>query len=216
VPARAQEPAPSTPIVVTTGEADVRRAPDRAVITVAVEARADRPAAAQQQAAAAAAAVLKRLESAGIPKDAVRTSGYDLQQEFNTPNGRRVPAGFVARHTIEVTVDQVARTGEIVDTAVQGGATSVDGLRFELRDRDAAEREAIKLAVADARRRAEAAAAGAGGSLGRILKIESFKEAQPFSPRPMFAGAAEMKVTTPIVPGEIDVHARVTLTVELK
>ncbi len=216
--ARAQEPAPPAgPVIVATGTAVVQRAPDRAIIMAAAEAQAPSPRAAQQQAASRAAAVLERLQQAGVPKDAVRTRGYDLHQTYETsPSGQRVPKAYVARNTLEITLDQVARAGEIVDAVVQAGATAVDGIRFDLKDRDEAEREAIKQAVADARRRAEAAAAGAGAGLGRIVKIETIREE---SPRPfVMAGVAReaMQVTTPVEAGNIEVRARVTLTVEMK
>ena len=53
----------------------------------------------------------------------MRTLGYDLQQEFDFANGKRVPREFVARNAIEVRVDDVARAGELLDVAVQSGAT---------------------------------------------------------------------------------------------
>src|SRR5207248_4760075 len=97
--------------------------------------------------------------------DAIRTIGIDLQQEFDFPQGRRVAREFVARNTIEVRVDDLARVGDVLDVAVQAGAAATSGVRFDLRDRSGAEREALRLAVADARARADAAAAGTGRSI---------------------------------------------------
>ena len=139
------------------------RAPDRAFVTVTVETRAKAPRDAQRhQRRGDDRRPAAARSGAGIPKDAVRTRGYDLQQEFDFANGKRVPREFVARNAIEVRVDEVGRAGELLDVAVQSGATATGGVRFDLRDREGAEREALRLAVADARARAEAAAAGAG------------------------------------------------------
>ncbi|MGE5243462.1 MAG: SIMPL domain-containing protein [Betaproteobacteria bacterium] len=219
--ARAQEPSPSasaTPVVVASGEAVVRRAPDRAVITATAEGRAKSPRDAQQQAATRAAAVLERLARLGIPKDALRTVAYDLHQEYETTaSGRREPKEYVASNTLQITIDEVGRAGEILDGVVQAGASAVGGIGFGLKDRDAVEREAIRMAVADARSRAEAAAAGAGVTLGRIRRIESFKDAQSFAPRVAAGRIVEgVQVATPIEPGTIEVRAHVTLTVEIK
>ena len=106
--------------------------------------------------------VQEKLRAAGIPADAIRTIGYDLQQEWDFVNNRRVSRGYVARNTIEVRVDAIDRVGELLEIAVGSGATSVGGIRFDLKDRAKLEREALRLAVADARAKAEAAAAGAG------------------------------------------------------
>src|SRR6187399_2349109 len=90
----AQAPSPETPTIVTVGEAVIHRAADQAFISVAVETRARMPRDAQKQNADAMAAVQQRIADAGIPKDAVRTTGYSVQQEFDFPNGRRTPREY--------------------------------------------------------------------------------------------------------------------------
>jgi uncharacterized protein YggE len=200
------------PVIITTGTAIVQRVPDVAIITVAAEARARSPRDAQQQNAAAMDAVARRLTELSIPAAARRTLGLRVDQEFDNVNGRRLSRGYVARNILEVRLEDVTRAGEVADAAVQAGATSVEGIHFELKDRQAAEREALKLAVADARARAEAAAAGAGRAVDRILKIEDGERSG--GPRPMMAMRAE--VTTPVDPGLIEIRASVTLTVSMK
>jgi uncharacterized protein YggE len=210
---------PQEPVVVTVGEAVVRRAPDRAFVTISVETRAKSPRDAQRQNAEAMTAVQQRLSQARLGSDAIRTTGYNIQQEFDFVQGKRVPREFVARNGLEVRVDEVARTGEILDAVVESGATSVSGVRFELKDRDTAEREALKLAVADARARAEAAVSGAGRSIDRVLRIEDSSDRSVASPRPMMmtmARSAESAAPTPVEPGLIEIRARVTLTASMK
>jgi uncharacterized protein YggE len=211
-PAAAQE---QPPVIVTIGNAVVRRAPDVAFVSLAVEARAKTPREAQQLNAAAMGAVAKKLTDLSIAPDARRTLGIRLEQEYDNSNGRRVPRGFLARNAVEVRVDDLARAGEIADAAVQSGATSIESIRFDLKDRSTAEREAVRLAVADARGRAEAAAAGAGRTIDRILKIE---EGEHRGPVPTFAtrALASPEAVTVVEPGLIDIHATITLTVSMK
>jgi uncharacterized protein YggE len=215
--ASAQTPAADLPSIVTTGEAVVRRAPDIAYITFAVETRARNPRDAQTQNATAMSAVRQRLASLGLAADALRTLGYTIRQEFDFVNGRQVPRDYLARNSIEVRLDAVERAGEILDAGVQAGATSVGGIRFDLRDRASAEREALRLAVVDARARADAAAAGAGRAVDRVIKIEDSRQlVEP--PRPMaeFARAAVAQAETPVESGTIEIRSTVTLTVSLK
>src|SRR4029077_16422802 len=113
---------------------------------------------------------------AGIAKDAVRTTGYSIQQEFDYTNGRRIPREYLARNGVEIRVDTIDRTGEILDLVVQGGATSVVGIRFDLKDRVAVERDALRHAVEDARARADAMAAGAGRTVDRVLRIDDSRQ----------------------------------------
>ena len=154
-------PAMDPPVVVVQGEGVVRKAPDQAFVRIGAESRARNPKEAQTTNAEAMSAVQQKLAAAGIAKDAVRTVIVSLQQEFDYNNGKQTPRGYVARNIIEVRVDDLAKLGEVMDASVGSGATSIQGLTFDLKDREATEREALTRAVADAMARATAAAAGA-------------------------------------------------------
>ena len=217
-PSNAPATYPNTAVIVTTGEAVSQVAPDRARISVTSESRARSPREAQKMNAAAMSSVLQQLRTAGLPEDAIRTTSVDLQPEFDYANGRQTLRGYVARNAVEVRVDTLSRLGEILDLAVGAGATRLGGISFELKDRDAAERAALRRAVADARQRAEAAAEGAGVRIERIMRIEEQRAVLP-PPRPMMMGMrAEMaqQPETPIAPGEIEIRATVTLTAAIR
>jgi uncharacterized protein YggE len=219
-PAFAQNPPvtfPMQPTVVTNGQAIVIVKPDRAFVTIAAESRSRNSKEAQQQNAAAMTAVLQKVEQAGVPKDAIRTIGYELQPEFDYANGRQTFRNYVARNTVEVRLDDLERVGTVIDAAATGGATSIGAIRFDVRNRQAIERDALRQAVADARAKAESAAAGAGATIDRIVRIE--EGGVPDFPRPlmrMAPAAAEQAVSTPISPATIEIQARVTLTASLR
>lgn len=205
------------PAVVATGEAVVKRAPDRAFVSISAESRSRTSREAQRLNANAMTSVIGKLKSAGLAGDAIRTTGYDLQPEFDYNDGRQTLKGYVARNTIEVRVDDLLRLGEILDVAVGAGATSVSGIRFDLKDRTAAERQALEEAVGDARARASAAAAGAGMKVDRVLRIEEQRISSAPPPRPMMAMRAEAQAySTPVVAGDLEIRASVTLTAAIR
>jgi uncharacterized protein YggE len=219
--AAAQTPAArelDTPVVVATGEAVVKRAPDRAFVSVSAEARARTSKEAQRLNADAMTAVLSKLKSAGLAGDAIQTTGYDIQPEFDYNNGKQTLRGYVARNSLEVRIDELPRLGDVLDIAVGAGATSVSGIRFDLKDRSGAEREALQHAVEDARARATAAATGAGMKVDRIVRIEEQRGAiVPPPPRPMMAMRAEAPGNaTPVVAGELEIRSSVTLTAAIR
>jgi uncharacterized protein YggE len=218
-----QQPAPAAPelpVVVTTGEGVIEVAPDRAWITITAESRAGSPREAQKRNVDAMTPVLAKLKAAGVPDEAIRTAGYDLQQEWDYVNNRRISRGYVARNTVEVRVDDVDRIGELLEIAVGSGATSVGGIRFDLKDRAKLERDAVRMAVAEARRRADAAAAGAGMSIDRVQRIETHPMGGPIPmPRVAYARAEAAQANDaapPISAGQIEIRAQVTLTSVLK
>jgi len=210
--------ASNEPVVVTTGEGVVKTAPDRVWVTIAAESRAKSPREAQRANVDAMKAVFDKLKAMGLPADAIRTSGYDLQPQFDYVNGRQSLREYLARNSIEVRVDDVTRAGEVLDAAVGSGATSVSGVRFDLKDRSAAEREALKKAVADARGRADAAAAGASMRVDRVVRIEEQRMMIP-EPRPMMMARQSMVADAagpPMSPGELEIRVTVTMTSSIK
>ena len=218
VPAYAQQPtAPAEPVVVTSGEGLVEAVPDRAWITIGAESRASSAREAQKRNVEAMAPVLAKLKAAGIAGEAIRTIAYDVQYEWDFVNNKRVGRGYVARNTIEVRVDAIDRVGEYLEIAVGSGATSLGGLRFDLKDRAKLEREALRLAVADARTKAEAAAAGAGRAIDRIIRIEEGSmEGGPIPMPRMARQELQVAAAVPISTGQMEIRARVTLTAVIK
>lgn len=201
-------------VIATQGRATVRKAPDRAFLVLATETRAPQPADAQRRNAELMTAVQEKLRPQ-LPPDSVRTLSYSIQEEYDFTDGRRVPRGYVVSNTIEVRVDDLPQLGRIIDAAVESGATNVHNIQFELKDRAGAEREALRLAVADARGRAEAAAAGANLQLAGVVRIEEQGRAVPMvSMARMEMDAA--RAETPIAPGEIEIRATVMLTAEIR
>ena len=208
------------PVVVTSGEAEVKKAADRAWVGINAESRSRDPKEAQRANAEAMNAVMQKLKSMSLGGDAIRTTSVELHPEFDYANGRQTLRGYVARNSIEVRVDEVAKVGEVIAAAVGSGATSVGGLRFDIKQRDAAERDALRLAVENARSRAEAAASGAGMRVERIVRIEDHRVGTP-EPRPMIAMRQSMEAQAPVpdapvTPGNITIRAMVTLTAALR
>ncbi len=214
----AQQTTPPEPsVVVTSGEGLVQAVPDRAWITITAESRAGNPRDAQRRNAEAMTPVIDKLRAAGIPAGAIRTIGYDLQQEWDYVVNQRVSRGYVARNTIDVRVDTIDRVGELLEMAVGSGATSVGGVRFDLKDRAKLERDALRLAVEEARARADAAAAGAGRSIDRVLRIDAQSSGAPV-PMPRMALLREQAASDapPIAAGQMEIRAQVTLTSTMK
>jgi len=210
----------SPPVIVTVGEGIVKHAPDRAWVVIGAETRARTPQEAQRANVDAMNSVIARIKESGIPADAIRTSGYNLQPEFDFQNGKQTLRGYVARNQVEVRIDALEKTGDVVAAAVGTGATTVSGIRFDLKDRSAAEREALTLAVRDARQRADAAASGAGVQIERVMRIEEQREVMPV-PRPMMAmspraAGVQSDPSVPIEAGEIEIRAQVTLTASIR
>lgn len=214
-PVAAQVAPLEPPTVVVSGEGLVTAIPDQAWVRVGAESRSKNSKDAQSRNAEAMTAVQQKIASLGIPRDAVRTIAVDLQMEYDYANGRQTPRGYVARNTIEVRVDDFSKLGDVLDAAVGSGATNLHGLRFDVRRREALEREALQLAVANAMGRAEALAAGAKRMLDRVVRIEESFTSRGEAPVMAMRMKAE-DASTPVAAGELEIRAQVRLTAALK
>jgi uncharacterized protein YggE len=212
-------PTPVEPTAAASGQGVVMAVPDRAWITISAESRAPSPREAQRLNAEAMKPVQDKLRAAGVPADAIRTIAYDVQYEWDFVNNKRVGRGYVARNTIEVRVDAIDRVGELLEIAVGAGATSLGGIRFDLKDQAKLEREALRLAVIDARAKADVIAAGAGRSVDRVLRVEEQGVEVPPMPVRMMRQSAQAQaadLAPPISAGQMEIRARATVTVVLK
>jgi uncharacterized protein YggE len=214
-----QPPVSAEPTAVASGQGVVFAVPDRAWITISAESRAPSPREAQRLNAEAMRPVQDKLRGAGVPAEAIRTIGYDVQYEWDFINNKRVGRGYVARNTIEVRIDSIDRVGEMLEIAAGAGATALGGIRFDLKEQAKLEREALRLAVLDARAKVDAAAAGAGRSVDRILRVEEQGVEVPPMPVRMMRQAAQANVADaapPISAGQMEIRARAVVTVVLK
>lgn len=211
----------SVPVVVTQGEATVKKTPDQAWLTVTTETREEKADEARRKSAQTMTTIQTQLLATGLSTDAIKTTGYRLTPEMEWKSGRGTVKGYLARNQIEVRVDKLDKLGDVIDAAnaTRDTTLTITGPRFTLKDEQAAQTEALQLAVQAALTRAKAIAAGAGKTLGDIVRIEEqnlgVHVREPYIMRTAM-GKREETVETPIVLGDIEVKVTVALTAQLR
>jgi uncharacterized protein YggE len=200
--------APSGGITVLgTGSTNV--VPDRASFafgTVSQAATANAALAASSQSVARVIAALKK---AGVAQADLQTSDVSLSPRMNDTADAIV--GYTASNTVTATIRKIGDAGDIVDAAVRAGANQAYGPNLIASDQDAAYRNALKEAVAQARTKAETLAAASNSTLGKITAIV---EGGGSMPMPMAVGAAKDS-SVPIEPGTQKIEATVSVTFAL-
>jgi uncharacterized protein YggE len=188
-----------------TGHGEVRQAPDIAIVSIGVLSQA--PAADEALAANTAAmqAAFAALKTAGIEDKDIQTANFMVQPRYDYNNEGRAPklVGYDVSNTVSVTVRKLEALGAMLDRVVAAGSNQINGIQFDVSSPDAALDAARKLAVADARRKAEIYAAAGNVVLGDIIAISEGVEFRP--PEPVLrakAMRAEMTADVPIAQGE--------------
>lgn len=207
----AQAPEPGHNQIITTGTGRVDVPPTQAIVTVGVQLQRPTAAEASQEAGRVTEQILRRVTQAGIRRAEIRTSGVTLHPIFS--GGRDTPqriTAYQATNTLTVTITDLRLVGPVIDESVRGGANLVSGPSFGLRDPSDARREALTLAVREARDKADAIARAAGLQIKGIDRI--VEEGVDVQVRMLErAVPAPAQAATPIEPGTIGVTARVTI-----
>jgi len=198
--------------IVVSGEGTVSAAPDMATVFVGVSRQARRAGDALQEASEGAAAVLARLASEGIAPRDIQTRNIGLSPQYARSNDGSPPrvTGYVASNDLMVRVRDFDRLGAVLDAIVVDGANAMNGLSFDIQERDELEQVARAQAVGVAREKAEVLAKAAGVTLGAVLTIsEGGAGAAPFAADQGLM--MEARSAVPIAGGEIDIRATVTI-----
>lgn len=194
------------------GSGKVVVVPDMATIQLGVSIEKPTAKAARDAAATSMTAIVAAIRKLGIDDKDIKTANVSLGPVYDYPqNGSAKIRGYQLQNQVTVTVRNLDVMSDAIDNAVAAGATSVDGISFDVADRAAAEAQAREAAVKDAQSRANTLAAGVGV---RITGVASMSESvtTPVWYGQNFAAAAPAKdSSTPVMPGSTDVVITVSV-----
>ena len=103
--------------------------------------------------------------------------------------------------------------GEVLDAVVEAGSNQINGIQFDIDNKEGVLNQARNRAVKDARARAELYAQAAGVKLGNVINIQETGAVIP-QPRPMVR-MAMAEAAVPIAAGEQELVASVSMTFEI-
>ena len=197
--------------IIVTGTATIDVSPDVARVIVSVQTTASTAAQAEDQNAAASNSVRDRVGRAGIGSADLKTLSVQVWPQYDYRTGQNVLTGFVATQTLQFTVHDLRRIGAVIDAAVAGGATGLQGITYDITDHTAASAQALAKAVKDAQTKARAMADAAGVRLGSVVSMTDLETA-PY-PFPIIRGAlsAAPGASTQVSPPDVQLTVSVTV-----
>ena len=208
----------STPSTLSVdGSGSVMVTPDVASLSVSVARSAARSSAALSAANLRVGAIVAAVRAAGVPAVGIQTNSIDV-------SGGTVRVGprkhqhrvrrFTATESLSIT-STTSIVGRVIDAATRAGADSIDGPDFSFSDPSAGVVAATNAALADARRRADAAAATLGYSVTGVQSVDLNPQSTIVSPVRAGGGApgatSAPTIPTNIHPGVEEVDATVAI-----
>ena len=209
-------------VIQTTGTGNVIGTPDRAQVTFSVQTENTDVRAAQAENANRMAKVHDALLATGIPRDALKTTGYNIYPVYEDSNGILKPKikTYRVTNSLTVTLHNVSHTGDVIDTAVANGINQADSIQFMLSDEQGQvlRTEALKEAVSRARSDADTISAAMGTTITGVQRAETGSSYSPvyFQNYAMDGAAMKSAAATPIQAGDITVSASVTISYTIR
>ncbi|NWG34780.1 MAG: SIMPL domain-containing protein [Chloroflexi bacterium] len=202
------------------GAGTVNLVPDIAYIYVGVHTEKPSASDAVAENNAQTQKMIQALRDFGIDAKDIRTTNFSIYpfDKYDPITGTSTGEKYYSvDNTVYVTVRDLAKLGELLDTVIAAGANTVNSVQFDVADKDAALQQARADAVKDAQSKAQELADAAGVQLGEIQTIGFFDSV----PYPIMdgrggGGAAAEAAAVPIQPGQLTFTVTVNVTYEIK
>lgn len=207
---------------VVTGEGKVFVTPDIAIVTVGIQETGSSLITVQENANTKSQALVAAIKKLGIDEKDIKTTSYNLypQYDYLTSTTNRI-TGYQISTNYEIKVKDFDKVNDVLITSTSVGANAIGNVSFEVNDETKKEKlnEARKLAVGEAKSKAEGLASAAGLTLGKIINVSESQTADG-AIRPMYATANEVSAkgqTEPAIEaGQTEINITVSLAYEVR
>lgn len=205
--------------ITASGEGVIEAVPDVAYVNLGVVTEGKELAQVQKDNSDKMAKVIASLTKLGIKKEEIKTTNYNVnpKYDYNQNTGASTIIGYTVSNTLEVTINDITKTGNLLDEAVASGSNSVNSVIFGLKDKTALYNQALELAVKDAKAKSTAMGKGLDITSIQVSKVTEVSNINtPVYFERSTAAMDVAKQSTPISEGELKVTANVTVEFSFK
>ena len=202
-----------TPQINVSGEGKVKVIPDEATIAVTVETKGNNAKEVKKQNDIKIEAVLKFIKKMNLAPADFKTQRVALNPQYDYEKKKH---SYNATQTIEILLRDLSKYDELMEGVVDQGINRIDNVTFQSSKMAQYESEARKLAIKEAKMKAEDYVSVLGQKVGAAFTITD--NSQTYNPRPMYAAMKSMESSDMSAPretlavGEINITANVTVT----
>lgn len=216
---RSSDYQPPERTIAVNGTGSVTVAPDIAFINVGVHTQDTDPKKALSSNTAQANAVINAVKAIGVTDEDIQTSNFNVYPSLQYgPNGETLGTIYMVDNTVYVKIKDLTKLGEMLEAVVTSGANNINGITFDVTDKDALASEARKKAVANAIAQAQDIADTAGVELGELMYVNVYYSGTTY-PQYEGKGGGGMNsagVSVPVSAGQLVITAEVNMTYKIK
>jgi uncharacterized protein YggE len=161
--------------------------------------------------------VIEFLKSFGIEEKDIKTTNYNLYPQYVYENSK-IPQimGYQITQTLNVKVRQMDKIGEILEKVVNMGINQVNALYFGVENDEELKEQARKLAIDDAKKKAEKLSQELGIKLGKLSNFSENVAGYPTYREYYGYGVGGGGGAPDIQTGENEIIVNVTLTYQVR
>jgi len=209
---------------IVSGTGKVSVTPDIAKVSLGIEANGPILKRVQDDVNTKSKNLVSKLKSLDIDEKDIKTTQYYVYPNYDYNNGSQKIVGYRVSTSYEVTIKDFDKVNDVLVIGPEFGANIAGGVNFEINEDTKKEKlnEARKMAVDEAKDKAEGLAKASGITLGKIINVSEEMGGNIY-PRPyavpMMAEslAVDKKVAQPeIEAGETDLSVSVSLSYEVR
>jgi len=201
------------PQINVNGEGKVKVAPDQVCISATVETKGNNAKDVKKQNDEKMDAVLKFIKKMNIPTADFKTKQVALNPQYDYEKKK---TSYNATQTVEIVLKDLTKYDELMEGLVQQGINRIDRVSFETSKLLQLQSDARKLAMKDAKAKAEDYVSVLGQKVGKAFVISD--NSQVYHPQPMYASMRMKEADTTgasnetLAIGEIEVTANVSVS----
>ncbi|MGD0751669.1 MAG: SIMPL domain-containing protein [Anaerolineales bacterium] len=217
VPVNVQTQPPQRTITVT-GTGKVTLTPDIAYISIGVHTENASATQAVSGNNTQAQAVIAAIKGFGVADKDIQTTDFSINPQQQTDaNGKVTGILYVVDNTVYVTVRDLTKLGDLLDSTVYAGANNINSIQFDVADKTAALSQARLAAVADAKKQADELTQATGVTLDVVQSISYYDTNAPVTVQYARAElAAPAAASVPVQAGSMQIYTTVTIVYGLK
>lgn len=192
----------------TSGQGEVKVAPDRAEVSMQVEATHEDGASAKDEVDRRVNRFLAALAEQGFDRDHIVASSLRIHPRYEYRDRQQTFIGYTASRDVTVTLEELESLNTLLDTAVDSGIEQIRNIALKSSREEELKQEARQRAIADSRAKARALAAGYDAELGPVAAIRYQAGRVDF---PMAKEASVMRASADDGGGQF-LHDKITFT----
>jgi len=204
--------------ITVTGTGKVTLTPDIAYISVGVHTENASATDAVSGNNTQAQAVIAVIKGFGVAAKDIQTTNFSINPQQQTDaNGKVTGILYVVDNTVYVTVRDLTKLGDLLDSTVNAGANNINSVQFDVADKTAALSQARLAAVADAKKQADELTKATAVTLDVVQSISYYDTTAPvtvqYARADLMAPAA---ASVPVQAGSMQIYTTVTIVYGLK